>query len=119
MTQTRKSYFQKGSPFSEWLREQPEIDSKLGYVTTDIDYVWRDYNTGLFLLIEEKCRMGEPDYPQMETFRILNKSIESDNYRGIHLVQFENTSPDDGAVFLDRKEITKQELLDFLRFKDL
>ena len=115
---TRQSYYQKGSPFSEWLRKQPEIDSKLGYVTTDIDYVWRNYKTGLFRILEEKCRMQEPTYPQRTTYKILNKSIVNPHYRGLYLVQFENESPDDGAIYLNGKEITKQELLDFLRFKD-
>lgn len=36
----------KDSDFSAWLRRQSEIDSNKGFITTDIDYLWKNYKTG-------------------------------------------------------------------------
>ena len=36
------------------------------------------------------------------------------DYRGYHLVQFENESPKDGKIYLDYREVTPKELRDFL-----
>jgi len=117
---TRQSYYQKGSPFSEWLRQQPEIDSRLGFVTTDIDYLWRNYQTGTFMLIEEKCRMGEMNYSQRTSLEFLDSVCSYHPlYKGFHLIQFENESPEDGDIYLDGKKITKEELISFLRFEQV
>jgi hypothetical protein len=70
------------------------------------------------MLIEEKRYMGDCRFPQKTQFKKLLKNIrKSELFKGFHLVQFENTSPDDGKIFLDRKEITKEQLIKFLQFK--
>lgn len=51
------------SPFGLWLREQHEIDSNLGFITTDIDYIWKNYVTNEWMLIEEK-RYNITKHPQ-------------------------------------------------------
>lgn len=104
--------------FSEWLRLQPEIDSSLGFITTNIDYMWRNYNTGQWMLIEEKRRNVEIKEWQRTMFRIVNAVCKLDeNYKGFHIITFENTSPDDGKITLDRKEVSRDELIKFLRFE--
>ena len=113
---TKKSIHEKGTEFSEWLRDQPEIDSKLGYVTTNIDYVWKNYKTGKWCFIEEKRYMAKVGYSQKEIYRTVVDSCKtSENFRGVHLIQFENRSPDDGKIWLDGIEITKQELTNWLQ----
>ena len=66
--------------FSLWLRNRTRdglamfrnpdpIDSRLGFITTDIDYYWSNYKTGKFMFIEEKAYMEEPDWSQHKSFQ--------------------------------------------------
>lgn len=106
-----------GTDFSNWLRKQPEIDSKVGYNTTDIDFVWEDYKADYFMLLETKEYMAEVTFSQRKLFNRLHNALQNINgYKGYHLLQFEKTSPENGKIYLDRKEITKAELIKFLQF---
>jgi len=105
------------SEFSEWFRKQPEINSKLGFLNTNIDYCWRDYKSGYWMLIEEKRYKHLPPKWQMESFKVVDSSIGSSYYKGFHLIVFEKTSPNDGRLWLDTEEISKERLIDFLRFE--
>jgi len=79
--------------------------------------MWQNYKTGEWMLIEEKRFMSDVRKWQRCMFNSIHKSCRGDgNYKGMHLLQFENTSPEDGRIFLNRVEITKDELLRFLRF---
>ena len=91
----------KSTKFSDWLRIQPEIDSKLGYVCTNIDFLWKNYKTGQWMFIEEKTRGGKASRAQAEMFFDLHVlCLKSDPlYCGFHLVVFENESPDDGRIW--------------------
>lgn len=104
--------------FGLWLRQQNEIDSALGFLATNIDYMWCNYKTGAWMLIEEK-RHGKLVRPwQRQLFKKLHEACKNaKDYKGFHLLAFENTSPEDGKIFLDRKEITKADLIKFLRFE--
>lgn len=103
--------------FGLWIRNQSEIDSKKGFTATNIDYVWRNYKTGDWMMIEEKRYGHQPQFPQTELFKLVDRCAKIDaNYHGFHFLVFENTSPDDGLIYLDGKEITTQELLKFLQF---
>jgi hypothetical protein len=116
MTSQRRD--EHSTEFGLWLREQPTLDSGLGYVATNIDYVWRNYKTGQWMLIEEK-RHGaiSPKY-QRDIFRLLDFAlIDQPDYRGFHIIVFENTSPDDGKTWIDGCEVSTQDLLRFLRFE--
>jgi hypothetical protein len=104
--------------FGLWLREQKEIESEKGYIATNIDYVWKNYKTGDWMMIEEKRYGRQPKYPQPGLFELVDKYARNDTkYHGFHYVIFENTSPDDGKIFLDKKEISKEQLLKFLQFR--
>lgn len=55
-----KRWFDKNSTeFGLWLREEKEIDSSLGFIATNLDYVWCNYKNGLWMIIEEKRFMGK------------------------------------------------------------
>ena len=113
---TRQRNDSHSTEFGIWLRNQKEIDSKLGFVTTNLDYIWENYKTGDWMLIEEKRYKADLPYSQKQQFNKLYKNIiKSPKFKGFHFIQFENTSPDDGKIFLDRKEITKDGLLTFLK----
>jgi len=114
---TRKRNDSHSTEFGLWLREQVEIDSGLGYLATNIDYMWRNYKTGLWMLIEEKRFGRQPKLWQRQMFEILDRQARSDpNYRGFHILIFEKTNPEDGRMWLDGELVTKQSLISFLTF---
>ena len=116
MTQQRRD--KHSTEFGLWLRQQKKIDSGLGFVATNIDYLWRNYKTGKWMLIEEKRYGRRPRFPQTALFELLDRACGNDNnYCGFHYLVFENTSPDDGNIFLDNIAISKDELIKFLRFE--
>lgn len=116
MTQKRRD--NHSTEFGLWLRDQKEIDSKLGYIATNIDYVWRNYKTDQWMFIEEKRHGEQPKFYQQKIFDILSWcGRHHPKYCGFHVLVFENTSPDDGNIFLNGKEISREELLQFLQFK--
>lgn len=117
---TRKRNDTHSTEFGIWLRDQKEIDSSAGYVASNIDYIWENYKTKDWMLIEEKRFMTNCPYSQKMQFKKIAEKLKMLNdktYHGFHLLQFENTNPDDGKIFLDGKEITKDLLLKFLRFE--
>lgn len=116
MTQERRD--SHSTEFGLWLREQKEIDSGLGYVATNIDYVWRNYKTGQWMFIEEKRYGRQPKFYQQKIFDLLSWcGKHHSKYFGFHVLVFENTSPEDGKIFLNGKGISREELLQFLQFK--
>jgi hypothetical protein len=118
---TRQRHDKHGTEFGLWLRKQDELDSKHGYVATNLDYIWENYKTGDWMLIEEKRHMAKMTFSQRRQLERVHKALMHSRlrgqYRGIHLLQFENTSPDDGKIFWDNKQIDKSELINILRFQ--
>jgi len=120
MTTTRKRYDKFSTEFGLWLREQREIDSSLGYLTTNLDYIWVNYKTHDWMLLEEKRHGAIVRLWQQQIFNHLDKFLQSDNhYKGFHKIVFQNTNPEDGYIWLDGISITKAELLEFLQFKTI
>lgn len=118
MTKQRIFHDGKYSDFSEWLRKQPEISSEIGFVTTDIDFLWRNYKTGIWMILEEKTHGGIVERWQGEFLQLLDRLGAHDPlYKGVYLVRFENTTPDNGRVMVNKRLLTRQEFLKFLRFE--
>jgi hypothetical protein len=118
MTQQRRDTH--GTEFSDWLRKQKEIDSSLGFITSNIDFVWSNYKTGLWMLIEEKRYRRLPKFYQIQLYKILDTAGKQHAlYRGFHLAVFENTSPDDGGIWLDGRYIVLSDFFKFLKFEHL
>lgn len=115
---TRQRDDSHSTEFGLWLRNQSEIDSGLGFVTTNLDYIWANYKTGDWMLIEEKRHGSLLHLYQKQLFNKLDKLCQHDKlYHGFHTLVFQNTSPDDGAIWLDNKVVTKEQLLEFLQFR--
>lgn len=118
MTQQRRD--DESTEFGIWLRHQPEIDSSRGYVATNIDYIWKNYKSGKWMIIEEKRFGGQPKFYQQEIFDKLDLVSRNDQlYCGLHIIVFENTSPDDGFIKIDGIKVDREELINFLQFKGL
>lgn len=122
---TRERNDSHSTEFGLWVREQSDLDSFKGYRNYNLDSVWW-LKEGFaempiaWMLIEEKRFLSECSADQKLTYQWLHRKLQSLNdptYYGINLLQFENTSPEDGKIYLDKKEATKQELIQFLQFK--
>lgn len=133
-----RNYPEGGTPFGNWIRRQEGLESntRVGYVGTDLDMVWYNYVKAMLMILEIKCKMEEvgPSQEAVEyifhqclqfamnspdfVFRSLRKPIPPKiTYCGSHLIQFENTSPEDGATYIDGVRVNRQQLMDFLQFK--
>ena len=89
---TRKRNDSHSTEFGLWIRNQEAVDSKFGYVATNIDYIWMNYKTGEWMLIEEKRYLSEKSRSQNKMFDMIDAVCQSDKrYRGFHLLVFENT----------------------------
>lgn len=126
MTQQRRDAH--STEFGLWTRGQREIKSELGFITTNLDFIWADYQSGLWMLLEEKrFRVGILRPYQVDLYQLIHRfAVNDPNYRGFHKVVFERTSPDDGWICLDNGEnvpertpgvVTRKEFLTFLRFE--
>ena len=115
---TRKRNDSHSTEFGLWLREQPEIASERGYVATNIDYLWQNYRTNQWLLLEEKRYGRRPARWQAGIFKMLNWCAEHHpHFCGFYVLIFEHTCPDDGRMWLNGKEVTTVELIELLQFK--
>lgn len=121
---TRKRLDTHSTEFGLWIREQKELDSYRGFRNYNLDMIWwlkNGFNKEpeRWMLIEEKRYMAECKGDQSLTFKWLHEKLCELNdatYCGFHVLQFEKTNPDDGKIYLNGKEITKTELIDFLSF---
>lgn len=117
---TRKRNDNHSTEFGLWLREQKDIDSKKGFLASNLDFIWANWKNNKWLLIEEKRYMSKMKRWQREIFVTLHKAALNDpNYQGFYFIQFEKTSPDDGRIYINNNLRTKGELLDLLLFRGL
>jgi hypothetical protein len=117
---TRQRLDNHSTEFGLWLREQPELDSSLGFITSNLDYIWSNYKTEEYMLIEEKRFCAQLSLSQKKLFDKIDKNCRNDrDYKGFHKLIFQNTSPEDGAIILCDKIITKEQLIKFLRFEKI
>lgn len=116
MTQQRRD--KHSTEFGLWLREQKDIDSRLGFVASNIDYIWKNYKTGEWMIIEEKRHGKDCPQWQREIFAMLHKLATQDpKYMGFYFIQFENTNPQDGKIWINNKPATEELLTKLLQFK--
>jgi len=102
--------------FSGWIRKELP-DSSTGFMVTNQDWVLWNYKTRRLMLLEEKTRFADvaPWFKRLIR-EVIHPALinycgdHGIDYRGYHIVKFENTAPDNGKIFLDDIEITKEEL---------
>jgi hypothetical protein len=117
---TRQRYDDKGTEFGDWLRVQPALDSRHGYIATNLDYVWGNYKTGKWMLIEEKRFMGDVSLAQRTLLKKVHEACKADpNYLGMKLLQFEQRQPSDGRIYWNRKEISQEQLIEILKMENV
>lgn len=120
------------SAFSAWLKKHgpSSREDEDAIDIQDIDFVLFNYLTGDLMTIEAKERKGIVRMPQADTQNVLRqllmlssgatvqtrKGLRQIKYHGHHLIQFQNSNPDDGWIKIDGKTVTKKELITFLNF---
>jgi len=117
---TRQRNDGNSTEFGLWLRERSDLDSRSAFLDIEnIDYRVLQYRSGLSLFLEEKRHLATPTFAQFDNFRRLDIALAKadEKYRGFHLLQFEQTSPEDGRSYLDGKEIDAAGIARFLRFE--
>lgn len=127
--------FGEDTPFGKWLRGHPELASSKGYDAENLDYIWHQYKDGKIMLIEEKQHRGKPRFPQADTHSIIDQALATAcaniefsrlsphqpkklRYYGYFLVQFEETSPEDGRMWVNGNKISLSDLARLLAFDD-
>lgn len=114
---TRQRNDAHSTEFGIWLRQQPEIQSSLGYAATNIDYMWCDFRRNKWMFLEEKRFNAPLSWSQEQLFARIQKACENDpTYCGLHFIQFEKTSPDDGKTLWNGREIDRSQIITMLTF---
>lgn len=129
---TRQSIHEKGTPFSEWLRQLSKpLDSSV-ISNHNLDFIWHNYKQNWLILIEEKRWGANQTFSQRSTHSVVDQMLQfaSDNgckvkdaynrlvridYRGYYLVKFEKTTPDDSKwIVINGTKCGKPELMQLL-----
>ncbi|MHB1680772.1 MAG: hypothetical protein ACYCTB_09760 [bacterium] len=124
--------FQRDLDFSQWIRNNLK-DSFTGLITQDIDWIFVNYCTGYFIIVEVKTHsvsIKTTTPPQTVILKMVDEffkkaseinMIESFsinpatkvNYKfvGTFLLSFSNTDPDNSEkIFLNNSVISKEDL---------
>lgn len=106
--------------FSKWTRTIQRLDAWLGYRRYDIDSVWWNKKKEFIMIIEEKIgnSVYNPSGDQAMTYDIMEEALRdwckkhNWQFKGKHVLRFPNK--DMSVILLNGKEITEEELIDFL-----
>lgn len=116
----KERIYEGSTEFNLWVRNHPELDKTLGYMGTDIDLMHFNSIDDKWMILEEK-RYGWWVKPaQHLMLGVLNRACArgDKNYRGLHQLVFENTNPEDGKIQVNNKDISKEDLIKFLKFDE-
>lgn len=130
---TRPANSDNFTPFSTWIRNLGKKYPELGSGTLSIqnlDYIVHNYRDNWIMLIEEKRNNARQSFAQADTHNVVHQMMRNSHgdsirnlkgqeievhYRGYHLIQFENTNPDDGGIIIDGHRHSRNDLLELLR----
>ena len=116
--------------FSQWIRNNlPSSARPSCFTVFDVDFVLRNYSTNRLALLEVKCKRRKPEGGQKLTMELIDEIMRLGTaarnehygirsmqwtYCGYWTLQFENTMPDDGRIWLNGHELTEQQLIECL-----
>lgn len=110
---------ERRTDFGRWMSKNLR-SSSTGLCFGDIDYIVWDYKTKDLCIIEEKTGESTMNLWQKFLLNTLDKMLIQHseeygiNYHGYHLIQLENTDPDNGLTKLNGKFIEAKELVNRL-----
>lgn len=107
---------------SKWIRINLPDSHGGAFLVSDLDFILCSKIYKRLMLLECKTRNSEMRYSQKYILGIIDKCIRfalpkimSDwEYKGFHVIKFENTFFDDGKVYLDGYEIDEGGIKYFL-----
>lgn len=96
------------------------VEANDGFTFIDIDTILRNYEKQTFALLEVKCKQAGLSYAQKKIFNEIDAALRRGmgdgwQYLGFYILQFENTSFDDGKAWLNGQEITGEDFKMWLR----
>lgn len=116
----RKTEYSSDKMLFDWIGANLPSAST-GMCVSDLDLIIYNWKSKRLMLLEVKRKRRDLKKFQRHSFRQLDsyirKGIESDptwKYEGFHLLQFENTSFQDGKVYFDKEEVSEAELISIL-----
>lgn len=110
--------------FSQWVRKNLP-HSRTGFCVTNQDWLLYNYKTQRLMLLEEKTRNGRLStwFANLIEY-VINPALAEYcpkvgiEYRGYHLLVFENSSPTDGRIWLDGHGVDEEWLRNYLSLTD-
>ncbi|RPH86888.1 MAG: hypothetical protein EHM73_13130 [Chroococcales cyanobacterium metabat2.561] len=70
------------------------------------------------MILEEKTHGATVKRWQGEFLELIDKLGANDKlYKGVYLVRFENTDPDNGRMMVNKRLLTRSDFIKFLRFE--
>jgi hypothetical protein len=96
------------------------VEANNGFTFVDIDTILRNYTKQTFALLEVKCKQAPLSYAQGKIFNEIDAALRRGmgdgwQYLGFYILQFENTSFDDGKAWINGTEISGDEFKMWLR----
>jgi hypothetical protein len=115
----RLTRFTGNEGFSDFMYKFRQ-DANRGFTFIDIDTILRNYEKQSFALLEIKCKQASLSYAQKKIFNEMDEFLKRGaccgwTYVGFHILQFEGTSFDDGAAWLNGQEIAADEFKIWLK----
>lgn len=106
--------------FNTWVRNKLP-DSSSGYSASDLDFILWNWQTKKYMLLEIKTRNTNIRTGQRYMWKNLNNWLKAGTsndweYKGFHLIKFENTNFEDGKCYFDNLLVTEIELINKLSF---
>lgn len=106
--------------FSGWIRSHLP-DSSVGFGVSDLDFIVCNWKEKKLMFLEVKINNGQLTYFQKKIYTDLHRWIKNGiddgwKYYGFNLITFENRSFEDGKCYLNNKEISEFDLINFLSF---
>lgn len=107
--------------FSQWIRDELP-SSKTAFMVSDLDFILWNYRSKRMMFIEVKTNSHDVFKFQRIMFTQMAKWIQRgiDQYRdgwsflGYHEIVFERKNFQDGKCWLNKREVTEQQLIEFL-----
>lgn len=121
----QENTFERSLEFSGWIRQNCN-DAGTGFTVFNLDFVFWDFRRRRLILIEEKTHGTHETQCAPYVRRFMREVMEpalrdycatltpAITFIGFHTLVFENTSPDDGRMWLNGREINAEFLGLFL-----
>lgn len=129
----RKTRFVEDKYFMDWVGVNLPPAST-GFTATDLDLIFRHKNGNMMLLETKRRKAGLPEHQKI-TFQILDHALRRLSgetikveafgttisvpvkYKGFKFLQFENTTFENGRVYIQGKEYSEKEVIEILSMR--